>query len=116
MPVHIRIVGDLVVLSNFGRLMNDPRHFDARNDVHELIAQGYRQFALELRGVGELGSSGVGLLVTITRLVRQYGGDVVLASPSRGMEKILEELRLDTFWEVFGSVEEARASFDRKPT
>ena len=29
MPMHSRSDGEVVVLSNFGRLMDDPRHFDA---------------------------------------------------------------------------------------
>jgi anti-anti-sigma factor len=113
MPVHIRVDGDLVILSNFGRLMNDPRHFDASQDVKAMLDQGFRKFAIELRGVVELGPSGVGLLVTITRLVRQYGGEAVLVSPSRSMEKIIDELQLDAFWEILGTVAEAKATLDR---
>lgn len=116
MPVQIRIDGDTVVLSNFGRLMDDPRHFDASKDVDEMLAQGFRNFVLDLRGVGELGPSGVGLLMTITRRVRQDRGDAVLASPSRTVDRLLEEWRLETFWETFENVDRAKASFDRRPT
>lgn len=113
MAVNIRFDGDLVVLSNFGRLMNDPRHFDAGRDVRELLDRDYRKFAIELRGVGEMGSSGLGLLLTITRMVRRHGGDVVLVAPGRGMEKIIREWEMDTIWESVASVEEARRSLDR---
>lgn len=113
MPVHIRVDGDVVILSQFGSLMNDPRHFDAARDVQDLLDQGHRHFVLELRGVGELGPGGIGLLVTITRLVRRSDGEVVLARPSRGMRKVLDEMQLDAYWEVFEGVEEAKAHLDQ---
>lgn len=107
MPVNVRTARDVVVLSNFGRLMNDPRHFDASRDVQELVDAGYRKFVLELRGVGDMGPSGIGLLVTVTRLVRKHEGEVVLASLTPAMQKRLDELRLDEFWDVYPSVDDA---------
>ena len=112
MPVHIRVDGTVVILSHFGSLMNDPRLFDAAREVQHLLDQGYRNFVLELRGVGELGPGGVGLLVTMTRLVRRSDGEVALARPSRGMRRILDEMQLDAYWEVFDTVEEATAHLD----
>ena len=107
MPLNVRVIDDVVVLSNFGRLMNDPRHFDATRDVQNLTDQGYRKYVLELRGVGALGASGVGLLVTLTRLVRKVDGEAVLAAVHPAMEKRLDELRLDSFWDIYPSVETA---------
>jgi anti-anti-sigma factor len=63
-----------------------------------------------------MGSSGLGLLLTITRLVRRRGGDVVLISPGRGLEKTIREWRMDAVWECVESVEEATLSLGRKPS
>jgi anti-sigma B factor antagonist len=116
MTINMRALGDLVVLSNFGRLMNDPRHFDAARDVKESLDEGHRRFALELRDVHDLGPSGVGLLMTITRLVRQYGGEVVVVGPSKAMKQIIDEMKLDTYWDVFDTLDAAEASFPRRPS
>jgi anti-sigma B factor antagonist len=116
MPIHIRADGEVVVLSNFGRLMDDPKHFDARRDVEEMLDQGFMKFILELRGVGTMGASGFGLLMTITRLIRKQGGEVVLASPSRGMEKLLDEMQMDDYWEVCEGIDEAKDYLDRMPS
>ncbi len=115
MPVHLRVAGDVVVLSNFGRLMDDPRHFDAADDVRAMLGRGYRKFVLELRGVGTLGASGLGLLMTITREVRRAGGEAVLAQPSRGMVRLIGEMQLDEFWDSFESVDDALESLGRTP-
>lgn len=114
MPVNARAVDDVIILSSFARLMNDPRHFDASRDVHDLLDQGHRKFVLELRDVGAMGPSGVGLLVTLTRLVRKHDGEVVLASLRPAMEKAIEELRLDTFWDVYENVGDALEAFSRR--
>ena len=115
MAIQIRADGDLVVLSSFGRLMDDPRHFDASRDVEEMLDQGFRKFVLELRGVGTMGASGFGLLMTITRLIRKRGGEVVLTNPSRGMETLIEEMRMDDYWEVCAGIGEAKEYLGRKP-
>ena len=59
-----------------------------------------------------MGSSGFGLLMTITRLVRKHGGEVVLMSPSRVMEKLLDEMRMDHYWEVCKDIDEAKRYLD----
>jgi anti-anti-sigma factor len=114
MPINALFDGDVVVLSNFGRLMNDPRYFDASRDVRELLDQGYRNFVLELRKMKEIGSTGLGLLTTITRLIRQHEGDAVLADVGPEGEKFLDEMRMDSYWDVFRTVAEAKAYYRTK--
>ena len=111
MAVNVRVGDGVTILSNFGRLMDDPRHFDTTRVVQDLLDQGHRDFVLELRGINGLGPSGLGLLVTITRLVRQHDGEVVLAQPSRGMAQLIGEMKMEDYWDVFGSVREAQESF-----
>ncbi len=116
MPINIRFDGGVVVLSNFGRLLNDPRHFDASRDVRAVLEQGHREFVLDLVGLRDLGAAGLGLLTTLTRLIRQYEGDAVLADLGTQTEKFLDEMRMDSYWEMFPDVEEAKAYFDLPET
>ncbi len=113
MPVHVRMDRDAAILSNIGQLMNDPRHFDAVHDVETLLDEGYRKFVIELRGASDLGDSALGLLMTMTRSVRKRGGELVLACPSRSIEKRLDEMRLDAYWEIVDTVSEAQARLDQ---
>jgi anti-sigma B factor antagonist len=115
MPINVRIDGPVAILSNISRLMNDPRHFDAIKEVDELIEQGLRSFIIELREVGTIGSAGLGLLTTITREIRRNGGEVALASVRPALERYLEEMRMDTYWDVHENVEEATQSLLRRP-
>ncbi len=112
MPINIRADGDVTVLSNFGALLNDPRHFDASRDVRAVLDEGCRNFALDLGGLRDLGSAGLGLLTTITRLIRRYDGDAVLINLRPTAMAFLDEMRMDVYWEVFKDIAEAKAFFD----
>jgi anti-sigma B factor antagonist len=111
MPLHVRFDENIAILSNIGQLLNDPRHFDATREVREILERGYRKFIIELSGVREMASAGLGLLTTLTRLVRQYDGELVLANLSGSLNEFMEEMRMDAFWEVFTRVEDAMIFF-----
>ena len=113
MALNIRFEGPIAILSNFARLMNDPRYVDAARDVQELLDQGYQNYVLELAGVKETGSSFLGVLMTITREIRQRGGEAVLARPGKDVERYLTMMQMDEYWDIFGSVEEAENFFVR---
>ena len=114
MAIHVRFAGEVAVLSGIGRLMNDPRHFDASRDVRELLDQGFLRFVLELSGVRETGPTILGLLTTLTRQIRLDDGEAVLANVSRPMEKFLDMMRMDSYWDVFDDAEEAVAFLEKR--
>ncbi|MHB1559197.1 MAG: STAS domain-containing protein [Isosphaeraceae bacterium] len=108
MPLNVRSVGDVVILSNFARLMNDPRYVDAARDLDELLDRGARRFVIDLTGVRETGASFLGLLMTLTRRIRQERGEAVVANPSREMKTfLLDDMQMEEYWDILPSVEEA---------
>ena len=109
MAIHVRFEGEVAVLSGVARLMNDPRHFDALRDITDLLDRGYLRFVLELGNVHETGPTILGLLTTLTRKVRQADGEAVLANLAPSMEKFLDEMRMDAYWDVFDDAESAIA-------
>ena len=115
MPLNIRVDLDIVILSNFGRLMNDPRYSDASRDTGDLLEKGFAKFIFDLGGFRETGSSFLGLLMTMTRRVRQHGGEVVLAHLAPDTAKFINEMQMDDYWDIFQSVEEAKRFFSRDP-
>ncbi len=113
MLLSVRREGDVAVLGNFGGMLNDPRHFDVSRDLRELMREGTRHFVLEMANIREIGETALGLMVTITRLVHQEHGTIVLAKPARGVMAFLDEMQMDDYWDVFDTTEEAIASFRR---
>lgn len=114
MALNVRFEGDVAVLSNFGRLLNDPRHVDAGRDVDELLDEGHRKFVLDLTSLREAGDTALGLLMTITRRIRQAGGEAVLACVRRETARYLDDMRMDAYWEILDTLEDARKYLDRQ--
>jgi anti-anti-sigma regulatory factor len=114
MSLNIRTDGDLAVLSNVARLMNDPRYSTAGADLDPLLDQGIKQFAIELAGVNETGSALMGFLMTLTRRIRAAGADVVLIRCSPAVSQFVEEMQLDDYWELLPALDEAHAYFARE--
>ena len=109
MAMNIRLDGSVAILSNFARLMNDPRYVDAARDINDLLDQGIRDFVIELAGVKETGSAFLGVLMTITREIRNAKGEAVLVHPSRDVERYLAMMQMKDHWDVFANVDEAKS-------
>lgn len=113
MVLSIRHDGDVTILANFGRFMNDPRYVDAAKEVADLLDLGERSFIMEMSGVHETGGSFLGVLMTMTREIRRRGGEVVMAHVGGHVGPYLAEMQLDDYWDVFRTVEEAKRFFRR---
>jgi len=113
MVLSIRHDGDVTILGNFGRFMNDPRYVDAAREVGDLLDQGERNFVMEMSGVHETGGSFLGVLMTMTREIRRAGGEVVMARVGGHVGSYLAAMQLDDHWDVFPTVDEARRFFQR---
>lgn len=113
MVLSIRHDGDVTILGNFGRFMNDPRYVDAAREVDELLDQGERCFIMEMSGVNETGGSFLGVLMTMTREIRKAGGEVVMARVGGHVSGYLAEMYLDEHWDIFPTVDAARRFFQR---
>ena len=115
MLLSVCVDRDIVIMSNFGTLMNDPRYGDAGRETSELLDQGFNKFILDLGGVRETGSSFFALLLTMTRRIRQDGGEAVIANASPNVEKVLDKMRLDEYWDIFKTMKEASEFFGSEP-
>ena len=75
-----------------------------------------RQIVLDLKEVTHIDSSGLGTLVGLCASVRKVGGDLKLANLGSHAHELLQITKLMTVFDVFDSVEDAVASFDRAAT
>lgn len=113
MVLSIRHDGDVTILGNFGRFMNNPRYVDAAREVDELLDLGERCFIMEMSGVRETGGGFLGVLMTMTREIRKAGGEVVMARVGGPVSAYLAEMHLDEHWDIFPTVDAARRFFQR---
>lgn len=71
-----------------------------------LMAQGIAQVAIDLSGVEEVDSSGLGALVCVDTLGLSHGRRLILLSPSESVKKLLREVEIEGFFPAFTSEHE----------
>jgi len=73
----------------------------------ELVEARPKQLVIDLAGVSYVDSSGVGTLVDVKRQMEKRGGRVTLVGLQERVRSVLEITRLDTFFTIKASVDEA---------
>ena len=75
------------------------------------ISQGYRQLLLDLSQVEYMSSAGLRAIMDGLKASRQAGGDLRLAAPQPGVEKVLRMAGFPSIMKSYPSLAEAAASF-----
>lgn len=73
---------------------------EARELFNSLLAQGNKEFIVDLSGVDFIDSSGLGALVGFFKKVRVGEGDLKLSGPREPIRKILELTHLDKVFAI----------------
>ena len=71
------------------------------------------QIVLDLGSVTHIDSGGVGTLVSVYASARKVGGDIKFANLGDHTKEVLQVTKLVTVFEIFGSSEDAIASFNK---
>lgn len=78
-----------------------------REKLLELVEQKPARVVLDLAGVSYLDSSGVGTIVEFKRKLDRTRGSVILAALQPRVRSVLEITKLDRFFTIVQSLEEA---------
>jgi len=109
--IHVRHAEKAVILDLKGALkMGDPEH-DFRETVQELLEEGKKNLAINLAGVPEMDSSGVGALMRAFTTARREGGKVCYFGATKRVLQLLKMVRLDTILLLTEDEESALSSF-----
>lgn len=79
--------------------------------VQESLQAGDRKFIIDFATTGYIDSSGLGALVSISKKVREQGGELRLAGLNEDLRSLFELTKLDTLFAIADSREEALADF-----
>jgi anti-sigma B factor antagonist len=74
------------------------------------IRQGFRRFVIDLGGADWMNSSGLGMLISGLKTIRDYQGNLKLARIPEKIQSVLEITKLVTVFQRSDSVEEAVGS------
>ena len=107
MNISIRKAGRATILDLEGPLKLGDAEESFRNQVQQLIDTGSTHVAVNLAGVTELDSSGIGALVRSFTSLKRAGGKCTFFAPSKRVMMLLKMVRLDSILDL--SEDEATA-------
>jgi anti-sigma B factor antagonist len=100
----------VVVVGVDGQLIVGNRH-DLKSKVLDAMDAGDRRFVVDFTNTGYIDSSGLGVLVSLAKRLREVGGDLVLAGLNEDLQTLFELTKLDTLFKIAPSVQEAMSAF-----
>ncbi len=100
----------VVIIGVDGQLIVGNRH-DLKSKVMESMDAGETKFVVDFTNTGYIDSSGLGVLVSLAKKIRESGGDLVLAGLNEDLRTLFELTKLDTLFAIQPSTEEAISGF-----
>jgi len=98
--INIRKAGKATILDLDGALKLGDAEESFRNQIQQLIDSGSTHVAVNLAGVTELDSSGIGALVRSFTTLKRAGGKCTFYAPSKRVMMLLKMVRLESILDL----------------
>jgi anti-sigma B factor antagonist len=99
-------VNDVLVVDVEGQLIVGNRQ-ELKQKVLEELEKGERKFVVDFARTGYIDSSGLGVLVSLSKKIREQGGELRLANLNDDLRTLFELTKLDTLFQIAESREAA---------
>ena len=100
----------VVVVGVEGQLIVGNRQ-DLKQKVLDVLDGGARKFVVDFSKTGYIDSSGLGVLVSLSKKIREQGGELRLAGLNDDLQTLFELTKLDTLFTIARTPQEALAAF-----
>ncbi|HET8921395.1 MAG TPA: STAS domain-containing protein [Candidatus Acidoferrum sp.] len=115
LQISIRESGDVTILDLRGRSTIDGGESELLSSrLKELVANGVRKLLLNLAGLTQIDTSGVGVIIGAYISLRDRGGELKLLRPRGRVLEVFRVLRLLKFIPSFEDETQSLASFQPK--
>ncbi len=102
--------GDVNIVEVEGQLIVSNRQ-ELKSTVLDQLDKGARKVLVDFGRTSYIDSSGLGVLVSMSKKVREMGGDLRLANLNEDLQTLFELTKLDTLFQISESRERALESF-----
>jgi anti-sigma B factor antagonist len=99
----------VLVLGVDGQLIVGNRH-ELKQKVLDALEHGSKRFVIDFTQTGYIDSSGLGVLVSLSKKIREQGGELRLAGLNEDLQTLFELTKLDTLFTITRTPAEAVAS------
>ena len=100
----------VVVVGVDGQLIVGNRH-ELKQMVLDAAQGGARKVLVDFSNTGYIDSSGLGVLVSLSKKLREEGGELRLAGLNEDLRTLFELTKLDTLFAIADSPDQALAEF-----
>lgn len=100
----------VVVVGVDGQLIVGNRH-ELKQKILDALEAGEKRFVIDFSRTGYIDSSGLGALVTLSKKIREVGGELRLAALNEDLHTLFELTKLDMLFAIVDSADEALAAF-----
>jgi len=105
-----RETGEVVIVDVEGQLIVGNRQ-ELKQAVLAELEGGARKFLVDFTNTGYIDSSGLGVLVSLSKKIREQGGELRLSSLNEDLRTLFELTKLDTLFRIADSREEGLQDF-----
>jgi anti-sigma B factor antagonist len=102
--------GGILVIEVDGQLIVGNRQ-ELKQRVLDALEAGDRKFLIDFTKTGYIDSSGLGVLVSLSKKIRDEGGDLRLAGLNEDLKTLFELTKLDTLFAIADSAQQALTAF-----
>jgi anti-sigma B factor antagonist len=99
MSFRVNRQDDVTVVDVEGQLIVGNRQ-ELKQRVLEELDRGDRKFVIDFSNTGYIDSSGLGVLVSLSKKIREQGGELRLASLNEDLRTLFELTKLDTLFRI----------------
>jgi anti-sigma B factor antagonist len=100
----------VVIMEIEGQLIVGNRQ-ELKQKMLDELEKGGRKFLIDFANTGYIDSSGLGVLVSLSKKIREQGGELRLANLNDDLRTLFELTKLDTLFKIAETRERALASF-----
>ncbi len=110
MSFEISSENDVTVVDVSGQLIVGNRH-QLKDAVLEQVEGGARKFLVNFADTAYIDSSGLGVLVSLSKKVREKGGELRLSGLNEDLRTLFELTKLDTLFHIADNRAQALSDF-----
>ena len=102
--------GEVSVVDVDGQLVVGNRK-ELKQTVLDELERGGRKFLIDFSNTGYIDSSGLGVLVSLSKKIREQGGELRLARLNEDLRTLFELTKLDTLFHIAETRDQALHAF-----
>ena len=110
MSFKVSQVGDVTLIEVEGQLIVGNRQ-ELKQQVLEQLEGGDLKFVIDFAHTGYIDSSGLGVLVSLSKKIREQSGELRLSSLNEDLRTLFELTKLDTLFRIADNKEVALKGF-----